>query len=44
VKVEHHTECLVKVFQVLYRLTDVISFPWMLSSGDQVSYSEVGKY
>ena len=33
-----------QLFHVLYRLADVLSFPWVLSSGDQVSYSEVCKY
>ncbi|KAJ7373355.1 hypothetical protein OS493_012947 [Desmophyllum pertusum] len=44
IKVEHHTDCLVKVFQALYQLPDVISFPWTLSSRDQVSYFECWKF
>jgi len=38
--VEHHADCLVKVFQVLSQLPDALSFPWKLSSGDEVTANE----
>ncbi|XP_068682323.1 tRNA (32-2'-O)-methyltransferase regulator THADA-like isoform X3 [Montipora foliosa] len=40
IKAEQHVDCLVKVLQLLSHLPGVLSFPWTLSSGEQISAFE----